>query len=96
MPIGVYMIEASTDNKKIKTSRRLLRVSDIFVIHQTLPDNKIRLVAVSATTGKPLPNAKIVITNYSYDGKPTTDRQTLTVDNNGETVCSYKNKPRLI
>lgn len=96
LPIGVYMIEASTDNKKIKTSRRLLRVSDIFVIRQTLPDNKIRLVAVSATTGKPLPNAKIVITNYSYDGKPTTDRQSLTVDNNGETVCSYKNKPRLI
>lgn len=96
LPVGVYMIEASTDNKNIKASRRLIRVSDVFAIHQTLPDNKIRLVAVSATTGKPLPDAKIVITNYNYDGKPTTDKQVLTVDKNGEAVCSYKNMPRHI
>lgn len=96
LPVGVYIIEVSTDNKNINTSRRLLRVSDIFVIHQTLPDNKIRLAAVSATTGKPLPDAKIVITNYNYDGKPTTDKQTYTVDKNGETVCSYKNMPRFV
>lgn len=96
LPVGVYMIEASTDNKNIKASRRLIRVSDVFVIHQTLPDNKIRLAAVSATTGKPLPDAKIVITNYHYSGKPTTDKQTLAVDKNGEAVCSYKNMPRFI
>lgn len=96
LPVGVYMIEASTDNKNIKVSRRLLRVSDVFVIHQTIPDNKIRLAVVSATTGKPLPDAKIVITNYQNNGKTTTDKQTLTVDKNGEAVCSYKNTPRFI
>lgn len=96
LPVGVYMIEASTDNKNIKTSRRLLRVSDVFVIHQTLPDNKIRFAVVSATTGKPLTDAKIVVTNFQRNGKPTPDKQTLTVDKNGEVVGSYKNMPRHI
>ncbi len=96
LPVGVYMIEATTNNKNIKASRRILRVSDVFVIHQTLPDNKIRIAVVSGTTGKPLPDAKIVITNYKLDGKPTADKQTLTVDKNGEAVCSYKNRPRFI
>ena len=96
LPVGVYMIESSTDNKNIKVSRRLLRVSDVFVIHQTLPDNKIRLAVVSATTGKPLPDAKIVITNYNYNGKASNDKQTIAVDKNGEVTCSYKNTPRFI
>lgn len=96
LPVGVYMIEASTDNKNIKASRRLLRVSDVFVIHQTLPDNKIRFAVVSATTGKPLTDAKIVITNFQRSGKPAGDKQTLTVDKNGEAVESYKNMPRHI
>ncbi len=95
LPVGVYMIEVSTDNKNIKTSRRLLRVTDVFVIHQTLPDHKIRLAVVSATTGKPLTDAKIVITNYQLSGK-TADKQTLNVDKNGEAVCSYKDMPRHI
>ena len=96
LPIGVYLIEATTNNKNIKASRQILRVSDVFVIHQTLPGHKIRLVAVSATTGKPLPDAKMVITNYKLDGKPTADKQTLAVDKNGEAICSYKDKPRFI
>lgn len=96
LPVGVYMIEVSTDNKNIKVSRRLLRVTDVFVIHQTLPDHKIRLAVVSATTGKPLADAKIVITNYQVSGKPTADKQTITADKNGEAVCSYKNMPRHI
>ena len=96
LPIGVYLIEATTNNKNIKVSRQILRVSDVFVIHQTLPDHKIRLVAVSATTGKPLPDAKMVITNYQLNGKPTADKQTLAVDKNGEAICSYKDNPRFI
>ncbi len=95
LPVGVYMIEVATDNNNVKASRCLLRVSDVFVIHQTLPNNKIRLAVVSATSGKPLPDAKIVITNYNYHDKSTTEKQILSVDKNGEVICSYKNMSRL-
>lgn len=82
MPIGVYLVEISADDKSLDPQRRLLYVTDMFVVHHQLPGNKLRLAALSATTGQPMPGATIeVLTN----AKKT---YTLTCDNKGETTLS--------
>jgi uncharacterized protein YfaS (alpha-2-macroglobulin family) len=66
LPIGVYLIEATTDNQSIQPQRQLLRVTDLYVIRQPLPGKKIRFVVVSATTGKPVSDAHIKIYDEKY------------------------------
>ncbi len=56
---GVYLLEIGTNNKQVDIQRSLFYVSDVYVLAQALPNKQWRLVAVSATTGKPLKNAKI-------------------------------------
>lgn len=82
MPVGVYMVEVSSDNKNLEPQRRLLYVTDMFVVHHQLPGNKLRLAAVSATTGQPMPGATIVV---QTNGKKT---HTLTCNDKGEAVFS--------
>lgn len=80
LPVGVYLMELSPDNKDIKPERRLLFVSDMFIVGQELPGTKIRFAAVSATTGQPVPNAKIEILGRNDEKK------TLNCAANGEVV----------
>lgn len=82
MPVGVYMVEVSSDNKNLEPQRRLLYVTDMFVVHHQLPGNKLRLAALSATTGQPMPGATIVV---QTNGKKT---HTLTCNDKGEAVFS--------
>lgn len=97
LPVGVYLVEAKTDNAEIAPRRVLLRVSNVFVIHEALPDKKIRFAAVNATTGAPLEGATIELTTRYYDEKSKKVKTTLTADKNGEAVLTYKDKrPNLI
>ena len=87
-PRGLYLLEMFADESSVPVKRALLRVSDLFLVHQDMPDNKIRMVVVNSTTGHPVPGAKI-------DCKYRTDNKkyltvTLTCDANGEAVCSNK------
>ncbi|MCI1281984.1 MAG: MG2 domain-containing protein [Prevotella sp.] len=59
LPLGTYLVEATTDNKTIEPSRALLRVSNLFVVWQELPQKKVRIAVVNATTGEPVPYAHI-------------------------------------
>jgi hypothetical protein len=93
LPVGVYLMEATTDNNDIAPQRTLLRVSNLYVMHEGLPDKKIRFVVVNATTGKPVPNARIVLSDRSYNGN-VSKKTNLTSDKNGETVYRYdKHRP---
>lgn len=83
MPCGVYLVEAVSDNKNIGTKRCLLYVSDLYVLQQQLPQKKIRYAVVSATTGHPVPGAKLWV--YSRNGV----EKVLTCGNDGEYVYSY-------
>ena len=94
MPIGVYLIEATTDNKDIAPQRELLRVSDIFVMSESHPDNQTRFVVVNATTGKPVSGAHITLTPQSlYDNEKPVIEQ-LTTNKNGEAYWQ-KSKQRV-
>lgn len=93
LPIGVYLLEATTSNSSIKPQRELLRVSDLFLMKESLPDKNIRYAVVNATSGKPVSGANIRLTTYNGNAKSV---QTLTTDHNGEATCKYeKSAPRL-
>lgn len=88
LPIGVYLIETTTSNANIQPQRELLRVSNIYVMHQSLPDNKIRIAVVNATTGRAVSGAHVVVMTKVGDNKT---GSTLTTDHNGEAEYSYAN-----
>lgn len=78
---GVYLAEISANND-VPVERAVFFVSNIMAIHHNLPNNKVRLVAVNATTGEPIDGAKIKL--IFSDNK--TNDVTLTCDSNGEVV----------
>ena len=83
LPVGVYLLEASSENKSIDPDRRLLYVTDMYIAHQMLPGNKLRVAALSGTTGQPVPGAKLYI--GKYNGK----ERIVTCGHDGEAVLDY-------
>jgi len=61
LPVGVYLIEVTSDNKALSATRTLLYVTDMFAVMQKLPDDRVRVAALSATTGQPVAGATIVL-----------------------------------
>ncbi len=89
LPIGVYLVEAVTDNGKIQAQRALLNVSDLYLMAQALPDKQMRYVVVNATTGEAVQGAHLRITlPTTYDNEK---EQTigLSTDKNGEAYYRY-------
>lgn len=93
LPVGVYLVEFTSDNKDIKTQRVLYYVSDLYVMTEEHPGNRIRYAVVNATTGQPVVNAKLRLYFYaSYNEKGR--QETLTTDAKGECFYTYeKTKP---
>lgn len=71
---GMYLVEATGDANMMRQNAVLLHVSDVFLMHQPLPENNHRFVVVSASSGQPLQKADINITyNNKGIGKLTTN-----------------------
>ena len=66
---GTYLLEFEAGDSDVNVERTLMYVSDVLLICEPQPDDAVRLIAVSATTGKPLPKAKIRV---SYIASNTT------------------------
>lgn len=99
IPVGVYLIEATTDNIEIKPQREILYVSDIYVMNEILPDKKELFAVVNATTGHPVSGAQLRI--YTSDNLANKNEKattaTLTTDKNGQATYSWdKNAPRWV
>lgn len=92
LPIGVYLVEFTTNYNNMKTERDLLYVSDMYALHEFLPDNKIRLVAVSASTGAPIPEANIQLSTMDYRNQKS-DISLLKCDKKGEATFNITNRP---
>ena len=58
---GLYAVEISGDNAAVKPRRSILVVSDIYTACMKLPENKMRIAVLSATTGQPVAGAKIEV-----------------------------------
>lgn len=81
LPVGVYMLEFQTV-PVTNAVRVMYYVSDVYCIEQPLPGDSVRFVVVSATTGQPLPGAKIRLSTHRSKVQPVT----LTCDTNGEAI----------
>lgn len=88
LPLGVYLMEVTSDNTSIAPQRELFYVSNLAVMIQQLPDDKHRYVVVNATDGQPVPGAKIMLYDRDYDVKTGKWKRLvharLTTDENGE------------
>jgi hypothetical protein len=97
LPVGVYLIEATTDNNNIEPRRELLRVSNLYVMYEALPDKHLRMAVVDATTGKAVQGAHVRLT---LTDDPNAEKRTVTelvTDKNGEADYKYDNRvPRRI
>ncbi len=93
LPIGVYLVEVTANNYSTKPVRNLLLntkpvrsllyVTNMYVMHQQLPDSKTRIAVVNAITGQPIPGASVNLKLNS--GKS----ETITCDEKGEYVYSF-------
>lgn len=87
LPVGLYLIEMSTDNKDIKPARALYYVTDLYVLCQELPGSVIRYAVVSGSTGQPVPGASLKLSFSRYGNRNKTVN--LTCGANGETTYRY-------
>lgn len=90
LPVGVYLVEFTTNNVSVPVERALLRVSDLYVLTQKLPGKNIRVAVVSATTGMPVTGASIRVTTGASGRKD--EVQTLKCNEGGEAVLTYSHR----
>ena len=81
LPLGTYYVSMTCDGKKYNYTDFLLFVTDLKVISLPLSAKEMRYVVVSATTGKPVPAAKLYVKTSKYDNETV-----YTTDSKGECV----------
>jgi len=82
LPLGCWQCIIRDTEGKIKSEQMSFVVSDLQVLGIMLPKDKVRLVAVNAITGKPVPGAVLHIRDTNDDEK----WQEVKTDANGECV----------
>lgn len=88
LPIGVYLVEFSSDDIQTGTQRSLLYVSDLYVVSEALPNKNIRFAVLNATTGQPIPGANLRIKTDGRQGKQD-KTTTIKTDDKGEAFFTY-------
>ncbi|MCR5158197.1 MAG: alpha-2-macroglobulin [Prevotella sp.] len=91
LPVGVYLLEMES-LPATQTARCFYFVSDVRLLTQTLPDNKVRLVAVNATSGQPVKGATVTVQQVYGRNMKTTD---ITCNEQGEYLYTYDHSQRL-
>lgn len=67
LPVGVYLIETTTDTKEMDNQYALLYISNLTLVAQQLPNKQLRILSLNATTGNPVPHASLQIKSYKFD-----------------------------
>ena len=97
LKVGVYVVEFSTNNAAVRPERVLLRVSNLKVVCQSLPNHKQRFAVLNATTGQPVPGAKLRISTRRFNVKTNLrDVSTHVFDAKGEVIIDLKGKENYI
>lgn len=84
LPLGQWQCLVSDTEGKLKQKKLKFVVSDLRIIHITLPKNKKRIIVVNAVTGEAVPNAVLHIRDRWEDGP----WQEVLTDERGEYVWS--------
>ena len=88
---GLYFMEMKANKKEVNPCYEVVYVSDVLVIWEEQPRKTIRYAVVSATTGKPIPGAKLKLSlGNRWDEKKET--KTLETDQHGECVYTYQDR----
>lgn len=87
LPVGVYLVEFSTDNTSVSVERELLRVSHLYPLCERLPGQRVRMAVVDAKDGLPVAGAKVRVT-LGRDDKEVVN--TYTCDSVGELTLDQK------
>lgn len=82
LPPGVYLVKAEADGLE---SYSILYNTDVALLSLPVSKHRQRIIAVSAATGQPLPEATIVLTSEDYKGNVKAAK-TLQTDRNGEAI----------
>ncbi len=85
---GLYAVEAYSDDASVVDKRQLLVVSDVYVASISLPKRKVRLVAVSATTGQPLAGASVEV----WSGADAKKKELVVTDSEGEATVTISSE----
>ena len=85
---GLYAVEAYSDDASVTEKRQLLVVSDVYVASIPLPKRKVRIVAVSATTGKPLAGASVDV----WSGADAKHKEQVVTDSEGEATVTISSE----
>ncbi|MBO4819871.1 MAG: carboxypeptidase-like regulatory domain-containing protein [Prevotella sp.] len=88
LPPGNYIAEITADECAIDTIRFRFSVSDVYLLAESLPRSRIRLVAVRGTTGHPIAGAKIC----QFDQYEPNDVKVSQADANGEVILSGRKR----
>lgn len=84
LPIGVYLIKAYSPTQKATAVYQTVFVSNVKLLYTTLgKSGRMRLAVVDATTGQPISNAKITLTE-NYYSKKNSVKTTIATGKNGE------------
>ena len=86
---GIYLLEFSADNKEVGVQRKLIAVSNIRLVWQAQPQERVRLVVVRADDGQPVKGARI---QASYDIKDKIKQFNLTTNKHGEAFITLSSK----
>lgn len=89
LPVGVYLVEFTTDNSKVEPMRFMYHVTDLYILQQELPEGKMRIVVVNATTGQPVPNANLKFLPSRWSSNKTVTEAKC--DAKGEYLANYVN-----
>lgn len=91
LPLGVYLLEVTSNNKDVPTFRQWLFVSNLKAVYTLLPHSQYRIAVLNATTGQPVADAKVKLTLDSYNSKPEQVLH-LTCNKQGEVLFTDKNR----
>ena len=88
---GIYIIENSSNTKDMPSVYTILYVSNLFVISESLPHNKLRLAVVDIKDGKPISNAPLTV--YYRKNYKERDIENIVTDNKGEVLFQNNDRP---
>lgn len=87
LPLGKWTVSMTDDKGEIKKQTDTLYVTNLKVIEMALPENRVRVVVVDATTGEPVEGATVY---YQKRNNEKQDVQKSVTDKNGECVIVKK------
>ena len=83
---GIYIIETTSSVKSIKPVYNLLYVSNLYVLSESLPENKTRIAVVDIISGQPVKNASVKL--FGWNRFENNKEKEMSADDNGEIILS--------